>query len=355
VSIPSSRSRRFLAPVGFALLLLSLSLSACKSGVGADAGGASNDPNSARNVAPAGTAKGLDPAHPVTLTIGVPRSFGWLSTMLVRDTQVPGVTIEYKFFPVFGDMLAALNAGQLDLTEAGDVGALASYTNGGKVGVVAVTEPNPHQAGIIVPKDSPISTVADLKGRKVAFLKSTNSYPAILHVLDGAGLKEGDIEIVQVTGPDAATAFASGQLDARSNIDPDMADQIEKLGARLLTDYQGFGENLYPYIATQAAIRDKAEAIRAVIGAVADTMVWADRNPDEQARLLAPKLGFSESAIKTGYARGAKKLQRIDDAFFAREQKVVDEYASLGVIPRKVDAKDVFLTEFNDAIAGSAR
>jgi sulfonate transport system substrate-binding protein len=340
-----------LRPVGFALLLLSLGLAGCKTNVGSEAS-ASGDANSARNVAPTGTAKGLDPANPVTLTIGVPRSFGWLSTMLVRDTQIPGVKIEYKYFPVFGDMLAALNSGQLDLTEAGDVGALASYTNGGKVGVVAVTEPNPHQAGIVVPKDSPIKTVADLKGKKVAFLKSTNSYPAILHVLATAGLKEEDIQIVQVTGPDAAAAFASGQLDARSNIDPDMADQNEKLGAHILTDYDGYGENLYPYIATQAAIKDKPEALRGVVKAIADTIAWADAHPDEQAKLLAAKLGFSESAIKTGYARGAKKLQTIDDAFFARENKVIEEYATLGVIPRKVDAKDVFLTEFNDATKG---
>ncbi|WP_214107882.1 hypothetical protein [Acrocarpospora catenulata] len=94
--------------------------------------------------AKADLSKGLDPANPITVTVGVPRNFGYLSTLWARDTQVPGVRIEYKYFPVFSDMLAALNAGQIDLTEVGDVGAISSYANGGQVVAVATTEPNPH-------------------------------------------------------------------------------------------------------------------------------------------------------------------------------------------------------------------
>lgn len=54
----------------------------------------------------------LDPANPVTLTVGVPRNFGYLSTLWARNVQVPGVKIEYKYFPNFVDMLTAFNGRQ---------------------------------------------------------------------------------------------------------------------------------------------------------------------------------------------------------------------------------------------------
>ena len=246
----------------------------------------------------------------VTLTVGVPRSFGYLSTLWARDVQPEGVKIEYKYFPVFTDMLTALNSGKIDLTEIGSVGAVQSFANGGNVRVVAVTEPNAENCGLLVPKDSPVQTFADLKGKKIAFLKSTNSYISFLHQVKAAGLEEGDFQIVEITGPPANKAFQSGQLDGYYSIDPNMADLVEQTGGRIISSCaEADVENLYPYVATTAALEDKRDAIGAVIQAVADNIAWIQANPDEQATLLAPKLGFSESAIKTTYARGAKKLQ----------------------------------------------
>ena len=106
-----------------------------------------------------------------TIKVGVPRNFGFLSTLWARDVQPEGVKIEYKYFPLFTDMLTALNSGKIDLTEIGDVGAVQSYVNGGKVQAIAVTEPNDKNCGLLVPKDSTAQTFADLKGKKIAFLK----------------------------------------------------------------------------------------------------------------------------------------------------------------------------------------
>lgn len=290
-------------------------------------------------------------AAPVTVTVGVPRNFGYLSTLWARNVQPEGVRVEYKYFPVFTDMLTALNSGKIDLTEIGSVGAIQSYANGGKVRAVAVTEPNAGNVGLIVPKDSPAKTFADLKGKKLAFLKSTNSYIFFLHQLEQAGLKESDFQIVEISGPAANKAFESGQIDGYYTIDPNMADIIEQTGARLIAGgEENDVENLYPYVATNEAIADKHEAIGKVLQAVADNIAWIHENPDEQARLVAPKLGFSESAIKTSYARGSKGLQPVDDAFHAGEQAVIDELIEHDIVTKPVKATDVYLPDFNDSI-----
>ncbi|MFT4298165.1 MAG: aliphatic sulfonate ABC transporter substrate-binding protein [Aeromicrobium sp.] len=289
----------------------------------------------------------------VVIKVGVPRNFGIFSTMWVRDVQPEGVKIEYSYFPNFSDMLQALNAGKIDMTEVGDIGAISSWVNGGQVQAVGVSQPNPQQEGILVPADSDIQGPGDLKGKRINLLRSTNAYPFVLNYIAEAGLTEDDIEIVEITGPDALAAYENGDLDAFSTIDPQMADAQERTGSRLLTTAEGYVENLYPYVATTQAIEDKAEAVEAVLAAVADTMAWIPQNREEQARLLAPKLGFSESAIITAYGRGAEGLQVIDDDFLDGEQDWADTYTELGILTKKVDVREVFLTGFNDAVAGS--
>ncbi len=329
-------------------IVAALGLTACGSSDDDSATGAAAGSATAASTAAA-------PAEQQTITVGVPRNFGELSTLWARNVQPEGVKIEYKYFPVFTDMLTALNGGKIDLTEIGDVGAVQSYVNGGKVLAVAVTEPNAKNGGLLVPKDSTATTLADLKGKKIAFLKSTNSYTAFLHLLKEAGLKEDDFTIVEIAGPPANKAFESGQVDAYYSIDPNMADLVEKTGGRVISTYEDAGvENLYPYVATKEASAEKPEAIGAVLQAVADNFAWVKANPDEQAKLLAPKLGFSESAIKTTYARGAAGLQTIDQAFWDHEQPVIDELVAAGIVSKPVKAQDVFIPDFNKYITPQA-
>jgi sulfonate transport system substrate-binding protein len=296
-------------------------------------------------------AKNASASAATTITVGVPRSFGYLSTLWARNVQPAGVNVQYKYFPLFTDMLTALNSGKIDLTEIGDVGAVQSYVNGGKVQAIGATQPNDRNCGLLVPKNSPVHTFADLKGKKIAFLKSTNSYIAFLHQVKAAGLKESDFKVVEITGPPANKAFATGQLDAYYSIDPNMADLVEQTGGRIIETCRQAGvKNLYPYVATKDAIQNKRAALGKVLQAVADNIAWIQKHPDEQAKLLAPKLGFSESAIKTTYARGAKGLQHIDGAFYAAEQPVIDELVNAKIVTRPVKASDVFLSSFDDDV-----
>jgi sulfonate transport system substrate-binding protein len=333
------------------LLLLALALVA----VAALAACGSSDGGGSATASASGSGSTGAAAAPTKLVVGVPRNFGYLSTLWARNVQPPGVEVEYKYFPVFTDMLTALNAGQIDLTEIGDVGVFQSVSNGGKVAAVAVTQPNPRNAGLIVPKDSPVKTFADLKGRKIIFLRSTNSYTAFLHELKQTGLKESDFKVVEISGPPANKAFQSGKVDAYWTIDPNMADVLQQTGGRLILDGTTAGvDNLYPYVATQSAIAGKSAAIGALVQAVADNIAWIQTHPDEQARLLAPKLGFGEAAIKTTYARGAKALQPIDDAFYAKEDAVQKELLDAGILKSPVDVRTAFLSTFNDKITPQA-
>ncbi|MBR1222992.1 ABC transporter substrate-binding protein [Bradyrhizobium sp. U87765 SZCCT0131] len=303
-----------------------------------------------------GVRPGLDPANPVVLTVGVPRNFGYLSTLWAKDVQVPGVRIEYKYFPNFIDMLTAFNGRQLDVTEIGDVGAAQSFAaSKGGVRVIAVTQPNPENTGLLVAKDSPYKTFADLKGKQLLFLKSTNTYLGVKNQIAAAKLKEDDFRIVELAGPSAVKAFQTGQIEGYYTIDPNMADVVEKTGARLIATGTDMGiENLYPYVSHEKVIAEKKAALAAFVQALADTIAWAQAHPDEQARLVAPKVQFTESAIRETFRRGAKGLQIIDEGFHARQQRNLDALLAAGVLKQPVSAQNLYLTTFNASIAPSS-
>jgi sulfonate transport system substrate-binding protein len=285
-----------------------------------------------------------------TLVVGVPRNFGYLSTMWARDVQPAGLHIDYKYFPNFTDMLAALNSGRIDLTEIGDVGALQSYENGGgNAKVVAVTRPNADSLGLLVPKTSKATSLADLKGKKIQFLKSTNSYTFFRNQVKQARLRESDFHVVQISGPAANKAFQSGQVDGYYTIDPNLADLQHQTGARLIATARQFAvSNIYPYVATVSAIKHKPAAIAAFVKALAANFAWIKDNPEQQAALLAPKIGFSQAAIRASFARAGQALQPIDATFLASEQRVADELVATKILPRPVRVSQVFIPDFNN-------
>ena len=183
-------------------------------------------------------ARGGDDA--VTLTVGVPRSFGYLSTLWARDVQPEGVKVEYKYFPVFTDMLTALNSGKIDLTEIGSVGAVQSFANGGNVRAVAVTEPNAENCGLLVPKDSPAQSVRRPQGQE----DRVPEVDELLHLVPapGQGGRAGGERL-----PDRRDHRAAGQQgvpDRASStryysIDPNMADLVEQTGGRIISTLRG--------------------------------------------------------------------------------------------------------------------
>ena len=130
-----------------------------------------------------------------------------------------------------------------------------------------------------------------------------------------------------------------------------MADIVEKTGARLISDGKDQRiENLYPYVTQKKVVDEKRAALAAFVQLLADTIAWAQAHPDEQASVLAPRIQFSETAIKTTFGRGARALQPIDERFLVQQQANFDELLAAGVLKAPVKAASLYLGEFNASI-----
>ncbi len=73
-------------------------------------------------------------------------------------------------------MLEALNVGSIDLGSTGDIPPIFAQAAGADLVYVGVEPPKPKAEVILVAENSPIKTVADLKGHKVAFQKGSSSH-----------------------------------------------------------------------------------------------------------------------------------------------------------------------------------
>lgn len=287
------------------------------------------------------------------LVLGYSTVFGFLNLAAAQNLQPEGVEVEYKKFTNFNDMLAALNSGNLDLTEIGDVGAVSSFANGGDIRVVASTESNARATGFIVGPDSTARSFADLKGQRISFNKATNAYPNFLGAIAAEGLTESDFEVVQLPSEEGYTALINGDVGAKEGIEPTESNFLLTHGGRELVSGEGFIQNYYPYVSPTSTVEKKSDALSAFLKGLRGVITWAAANPAEHAALVAPTLGVSEQAVIEGYSRGAKDLTPLDARYQANVQKVVDVFLQVGQLKKQPDLDTLLDGRFNDVIFGS--
>ncbi len=132
-----------------------------------------------------------------------------------EEFKADGIKVEYKPFlgaaPAINEALAA---GSLDMTVIADIGALIGKASGLKTSLVATGNPDGASWQLLVSASSPLKKVTDLKGKKVATVKGTLPHFYLLEALKANGLQGSDIELINMTGPDAEQALRQGQIDA---------------------------------------------------------------------------------------------------------------------------------------------
>jgi sulfonate transport system substrate-binding protein len=189
-----------------------------------------------------------------------------------------------------------LRSKALDLGSTAGSAALVARANGTPIKVVDLYAAGEWTA-LLVAKNSPINSVADLKGKKVAVTKGTDPYFFLLQSLATAGLSPSDIEIVNLQHSDGKTALERGNVDAWSGLDPFIAETIQQQGSRFI--YRNPSFNTYGVLnAREDFIANHPEALQAVVNSYEEARKWAKTHPDELAALLASQANIALSVAK---------------------------------------------------------
>ena len=215
------------------------------------------------------------------------KRFGWLDEDFRRD----GIAVKWVFSAGSNRALEYLNAGSIDIGSSAGLAALLAKANGNPIKAPYIFS-RPEWTALVVPKDSPIRSLNDLKGKKVAATKGTDPYLFLLRALHTVGLKRTDIEHVALQHADGRTALEQGRVDAWAGLDPLMAASELDRGSRLL--YRNVAFNTYGFLnVREDFLAASPDAVRRVLAGYERARLWVLANPTEAAKILADEAKVS--------------------------------------------------------------
>lgn len=286
-----------------------------------------------------------NPSPTVEVRIGYQKAATILNLLRTREEltkalAASGATVTWTEFQAGPPMLEAMNAGSIDFGYTGESPPIFAQAAGTPLLYVAYDPWGPKAEAIVVPEDSPIQSVADLKGKKVAFAKGSNTNYLVVAALEQAGLKYTDIEPVHLPPADARVAFEGGSVDAWAVWDPYLAVAEDATGARILTDATGLAPNRGYYLAARSFVDSQSEQLNVVLDEVRKISDWAAQNPTEVAEFLAPELGIDAAPLEKAEQRREYGVLPLTDDVIAAQQKVADAFQQIGLIPKQVNVRE---------------
>jgi len=252
-----------------------------------------------------------------------------------------GYKVSWTEFPSGPPLLEALNVGAIDFGIAGETPPIFAQAAGAPLVYLAYDPPAPQGEAILVPKDSALKSVAELKGKKVALNKGSNVHYLLVKALEKAGLKYTDIQPVFLAPSDALAAFTRGSVDAWVIWDPYEAAAEASTGARILADGTGIVSNYQFYFTSKNFLAHDAKAVDVVLEALNEADDWTKNNIEAVAEQLSPSVGLPASVLAVSLKRESYGILPISDDVIASQQRIADTFFGLGLLPKTVTVSDV--------------
>ncbi|MYS05509.1 aliphatic sulfonate ABC transporter substrate-binding protein [Streptomyces sp. SID6041] len=259
--------------------------------------------------------------------------------------------ITWSTFTSGPPLLEAVNAKAVDIGSVGNTPPVFAAGADSKITVVAATHGDSAGEAILVAKDSPLRSVAELRGKRVAVAQGSSAHFQLIASLGKAGLKPSDVQVSLLQPADALAAFTSGKVEAWATWDPYTSQVLLSGKGRVLADGRGLTNGLGFQVAAPSALADpeKAKAVGDFVERLRRAQDWVFEHPEAWAKVWAKETGLPYEVALAAVKRsnGTRIAVALDDAAVASEQKIADTFAELGLIPRTFRFADYVDTRFN--------
>lgn len=265
-------------------------------------------------------------------------------------------TIRFSEFPSAAPLGEALNAGAVDVGALGDAPYVFALGAGAPLKVVSITHAQGRfTTALLVPKDSPIKTVADLKGKRIVTGRGSIGHYLAIRALRQAGLQTSDVTFLNLLPGESRILLSNGGADAWATWDPYTTVAITQSQDRVLVSGSELLSNHLYLAATSKAIADKRVQLEDFVARVERAYLWSNAHPDEYAAAQAAITGLPV-AVHQEIAR-ATKMQRveIDDTVISNLQVTADIYRQEGILGKAIDVSTGFDKSFNASRAQVAQ
>ncbi len=304
-------------------------------------------------LAAAGMLGGRARADTVTLRAGDQK--GGTQSVMKAAGVLEGLSyqLEWSQFAAAAPLLEALNADAVDLAFVGDAPATFALAAGLQARIISPIRTSGAGTAILVGKDAPVRSAADLKGRTVAVNRGSIGHALVLAVIEAQGWPINAITIANLLPGEAKTALNTGAVDAWCSWGVYVAQARLVDGMRVVVDGgKGLLTGLSYLVAGNDAIARRRDPLLDFSHRLAVARHWAQAHPDDYARVLAAEIGVTRPVARLVFDTDTPVPVPIDTAVIADEQKTIDRYLAAGIIHARLDAAKLFDPSFNAAQAG---
>ncbi|MEG0605325.1 MAG: sulfonate ABC transporter substrate-binding protein [Acinetobacter sp.] len=282
-----------------------------------------------------------------TLNIGY-QKYGLLPIIKARGDldkalKEKGVNIKWVEFPAGPQLLEGLNVGSVSFGEAGEAPPIFAQAANSNLVYIANQPAAPKAEALIVPKDSTIKSIQDLKGKRVVLNKGSNVHYLLLKVLEANHLKLEDIQVVYLPPADARAAFEKGAVDAWVIWDPFFASAEKQLGAKVLATGENLVSNHQFYLADRKFAEQHPDILKAVVNELNTTTQWVSQHQTDAAKLLEKPTGLPLDVLNTSISRMGFGVKPISNEVAKEQQYVADAFYQQKLIPNKINIQAAIL------------
>ena len=282
------------------------------------------------------------------LRIGYQKSSTLISLLKSQGTlekalAAQDIRVSWHEFASGQPLLEALNVGNVDLSaDVADTVPVFAQAAGAQLTYFAQEAPSPQAQAVIVRADSPLQSLADLKGKKVAVTKAAGSHYLLIAALTKAGLKFADIQPAYLTPADGRAAFENRKVDAWVTWEPFLSSAQRQLPTRTLADGTDLASYQRYYLTSTAYAKANPQVLSVVFAELVKAGDWLRANPRDAAKVLGPLWGNLDPAIvEQANARRSYQVRAVQPASLSEQQKIADAFFAAGLLPKAVDTRDV--------------
>ncbi|WP_458371600.1 ABC transporter substrate-binding protein [Pseudomonas lactis] len=304
------------------------------------------------------------------LLLGAALAFGLLSTVQAGDLQPLRVAnqkstikalleasgesqnvpyeIKWSEFPSASPLGEALNAGAVDVGALGDAPYVFALGAGASIKVISIIHAEGRNTtALLVPKDSPIKTAADLKGKKIVTGRGSIGHYLAIKALNNAGLTTQDVQFIFLLPAESRLVLDNGTADAWATWDPYTTVVTSQSNARVLVSGKHLLSNHLYFAATGQAIADKRVQLDDFVARIDRAYAWANTHPEQYAAAQAKITGLP-LAVHIEVAKDTHLSPvTIDDTVIHGLQATADTYVKEGLLSKHIDVSQGFDSSFN--------
>lgn len=258
-----------------------------------------------------------------------------------------GAKVEWVEFQSGPPMIEAMASNHLDFAGMGNMPPISAQAAGIDFTIISQLLDGKNNVAIIVPTDSDIKSIADLKGKKVAVTKGSNAYNFLYRVLDKAGLKQSDIQEIQLQPDETQPSFEGGKVDAWAVWDPYISLNTLSGKARVLADGESEGVLSPSFQLVRSDFAKKyPDLVTLYLKTFEEARKWEADNQDEAYQRYADERSIPLELVKGMQSRSTMINIPVSDETIAEQQKTADFQYELGTIRKQIKVANVFDNQY---------